>query len=81
MTSDPNEAIQALVEAWCDRREYWALACVLPAWTANNGLTDGWAELRDALRHAYGMAANLPAAERETLKAISVDIDVALCHR
>lgn len=42
---DVNTTLENLIEAWCDRREYKALAIVLPTWLANNGLTDGWGEL------------------------------------
>jgi len=78
---NPNEDIRRLVDAWCDRRELAALAYVLPACTSNNGLTDGWTELRDALRHAYAMCRHLPDAERDLLKTIYVEIDVALRNR
>jgi len=66
---------------WCDRRDYTALAYVLPAWIGNNGLTDGSENLKDALRHAYAMCTHLPADERDTLKKIYVSIDVALRNR
>ena len=42
--------VSRLVHAWCDRRELRALARLLPAWSANNGLTDGWSDVLDALR-------------------------------
>lgn len=42
--------VSTLIDAWCDRRELRALARLLPAWLANNGLTDGWADVLDALR-------------------------------
>jgi hypothetical protein len=78
---DPNTAIRTLVEAWCDRREYGALAIVLPAWTGNNELTDGWELLHDSLKHAYAMCINLPADERDVLKRIYVEIEYALRNR
>lgn len=78
MTADPNDAIKILVDRWCDRREYGPLAWVLPAWISNSGLTDGWVELRDALRTTYGACRDLPPEERDELKRIVVQIDVAL---
>jgi hypothetical protein len=42
--------VSGLIDAWCDRRELRALARLLPAWLANDGLTDGWAGVLDALR-------------------------------
>ena len=80
MVDDPNPKISKLIEAWCDRREYGALASVLPAWISNNGLTDGWAMLHDALRHTYGFR-HLPDHEREILKDVYVAIDLALRNR
>ena len=68
MSPDPNQIISDLVDDWCDRRELRALSYVLPAWTGNNGLTDGWSQLRDDLKHAYAMCTDLPAEERDKLK-------------
>lgn len=81
MADDPGGTIQALIDTWCDRREYHAIAIVLPAWASNNGLTDGWETLHDALKHAYAMCTNLPPVERDTLKKTYVDIDYALRNR
>jgi hypothetical protein len=78
MAEDPNITIQCLVDAWCDRRALRPLAYVLPAWTNNNGLTDGWQQLHDSLKHAYAMCTELPDAERNQLKQAYVAIDVAL---
>ena len=39
-----------LIDEWCDRRELRALARLLPAWLSNDGLTDGWVGVLDALR-------------------------------
>ena len=81
MENDVNAEIRQLVDRWCDRRELRALASLLPAWLANNGLTDGWSELRDALKHTYAMCNHLPPDERDTLKGFYVRIDVALRNR
>jgi len=75
---DPNAIIASLVEAWCERRELIALSYVLPAWTGNVGLTDGWAQLRDDLKHAHVMCRDLPVEERDKLKQAYVAIDVAI---
>ena len=81
MSPDPNQIISDHVDDWCDRRELRALSYVLPAWTGNNGLTDGWSQLRDDLKHAYAMCTDLPAEERDKLKEAYVGIDVALRNR
>ncbi len=81
MTADPNQIISELVELWCDRRELRPLSYVLPTWTNNNGLTDGWSQLYDDLKHAYVMCTELPPDERDKLKQAYVAIDVALRSR
>jgi hypothetical protein len=73
--------VKGLIDRWCDRREYRALHIVLGGWFAMNGLSDGWAGLRDALRSAYALCPNLPAEERELLKTWYVQIDIALRDR
>jgi len=82
--TDFNAEIKALIDRWCDRRDYGPLANVLPAWRAwavSGGLTDGWETLYDALRHAYAAHRDLPVEEREMLKTLYVEIDVALRNR
>jgi hypothetical protein len=81
MTSNPNDAIRRLVDNWCERKHYGPLALVLPAWISNNGLTDGWVVLHDALKHAYAMCTDLPPDERDALKQAYIAIDVALRNR
>ncbi len=44
-----NGPLNALIEAWCDRRDLRPLALLLPACTSNFGLTDGWTEVMEAL--------------------------------
>ena len=81
MPDDPNTIVSSLVDGWCDRRELNPLAKVLPAWIANNGLTDGWTNLHDALKHTYAMCSDLPSDERDQLKRAYIAIDVALRNR
>jgi uncharacterized membrane-anchored protein len=76
-----NEDLNALIDNWCARKEYTALSLVLPTWLSNNGLTDGWAELRDALKHAHVMLKDLPIDERDLLKKFYVQIDYLLADR
>ena len=78
MRDDPNEIISQLVDAWCERREIRPLACILSAWTFNNGLTDGWLQLHDDLKRGYAICQDLPTTEREKIKDAYIAIDVAL---
>lgn len=41
--------LRRLIDAWCDRRELKHLALLLPAYTSNFGLTDGWAGVMETL--------------------------------
>lgn len=45
-----NGSLLGLIDAWCERRDLVLLSAVLPAFTTNNGLTDGWAAVLEALR-------------------------------
>ena len=81
MTSKPNEIIAELIELWCDRRELRPLAIILPTYIGNNGLTDGWADLHDDLRHAYAMCIDLPDTERDRIRQAQRAIDMALRNR
>jgi hypothetical protein len=78
MSPNPNQEIRELVDRWCERRELSALALLLPAWLGNNGLTDGWGELRQAVRHTYATCKGLPRDELEALKTIVATIDQRL---
>lgn len=53
----------------------------MAACTGNNGLTDGWSDLRDALKSAYCFCRHLPPDERDTLKKLYVNIDIGLRDR
>ncbi len=81
MAVDPNQIISELVDSWCDRRELRPLSLVLPAWVGNNGLTDGWSQLHDDLKHAYVIYTELPAIERNKIKQAFVAIDYFLQNR
>ena len=75
-----NNEIRRLVEGWCDRREYGPLSAILTPWLYNNGLTDGWSDLADALRTTAN-SKGLPHEERHTLKRLWVEIDTVLRTR
>jgi len=51
VTHDENlTALRQLIERWCDERKLGALSRLLPGYLSLNGLTDGWANLYDALK-------------------------------
>jgi hypothetical protein len=50
------QALQKLVETWCDRRALQALRCILRGYPLANRLTDGWAELMTALKDVRAFA-------------------------
>src|SRR5262249_34762073 len=64
-------AMRNLIDAWCIRRCLKALSRVLPAYTAYDGLSDGWNALYDALRNVRAFAQDeLTAAELETVSVL-----------
>ena len=69
-----NDSLRLLVHSWCDRRELGALANVLPAFLANNGLTDGWGELMEALRLERSLR-RLPDHERDEVERLVVSLE------
>lgn len=69
-----NGPLARLVDAWCARRALGPLAVVLPAYTSNNGLTDGWAELMEALRTLRGFR-HLPDDEHRQIEDLVVLVE------
>ena len=43
-------ALRQMIGRWCDERKLDALSRLLPGYLSLNGLTDGWANLYDALK-------------------------------
>lgn len=78
MTADDehpvNGPLARLIDVWCERGELGALAVLLPAYTSNNGLTDGWAEVMEALRTLRG-SRRLPDDERQQIEALVVIVE------
>lgn len=69
--------VAGLIEAWCERRQLHALARLLPAWIGNNGLTDGWGEVYEALR-TLRADCQLPEAEAATIERAIVAVGKAV---
>jgi len=64
-----NGPLARLIDGWCERRELRPLTLLLPAYTANAGLTDDWARLMEAL---YDLRARgrLPEAEQAEVERL-----------
>jgi hypothetical protein len=75
-----NGPLSRLIDAWCDRRELGALAEMLPAYTSNNGLTDGWAAVMDALR-VLRTKRGLPSEERAEIERLVVLVEAMVYRR
>src|SRR6266446_6099706 len=74
-----NEAIGGIIDAWCQRRALRPLSILLSAWLGNNGLTDGWEFLREALRHTRAMCREeMSAEELEIVGEAIATLDTAL---
>ena len=50
MNTSINDDLTKLADGWCEHRALRALHHFLPGYFALNGLTDGWAELENALK-------------------------------
>lgn len=74
---DVNATLARLIDAWCDRREVGALSTLLPAYTSNNGLTDGWADVMHALKRLRGRR-DLPEDERAAISRLTVAVERAV---
>jgi hypothetical protein len=71
--SEVENRLSTLIDVWCDRRDLEALARLLPAWTSNTGLTDGWAHVLEALRTIAPR--DLPGDEQQTLEWAITELD------
>ena len=56
-SENADKIVSDLIDACCERRALKALRILLPAWP-HNGLTDGVADLADALRGVRARAKN-----------------------
>ena len=74
-----NRSLGELIDKWCDRRELLALATILPAFTANNGLTDGWAAVMGALYDLRSLR-SLPDDEQADIRRLTRTVEAAV-HR
>jgi hypothetical protein len=66
--------LSRMVDAWCERRDLGHLAALLPAYVYNFGLTDGWAELAEALRTIRAQR-NLPDDEQAEIERLVVLVE------
>lgn len=69
-----NGPLARLIDRWCERRALGPLAILLPAYTSNNGLTDGWAEVMTALQTLRG-SRHLPADELGQIEELTVIVE------
>ena len=75
----PFDVVDRLIDQWCERREVGALARLLPAYVAFNGLTDGWVDLYQALRSTRAYAHDrLPKMEERDLEEAAKVVAKAL---
>lgn len=54
-----------LVDRWCERRALLPLRVLLPVYPLGNALTDGLADLHEALREVENLREELNPAEQE----------------
>lgn len=73
------DPMEELLARWEQRRDV-ALGWILPAWRANSGLTDGWADVLQAI-NAAAESCFLPGPERLVLRGVADTISGALNSR
>ena len=66
-------AMEALIDAWCERRALSLLREILPAYPLHSPLTDGWGDLTDSLKRIRILHA-------ERLAPGEFDVIVELLH-
>ena len=67
------QAMDRLIDGWCESRNLRALRLVLPVYPFASGLTDDWANLHTALKQVR-------ISCRDALKPKEMDSIVALIH-
>jgi hypothetical protein len=78
---DVDPAVHFLIDRWCERRALSPLRYILNGWP-HNGLTDGVAQLRDALDKIRAFARDdLTPAEAELVHLLINRVDRALSER
>jgi hypothetical protein len=77
---DVDAVLAQLVDAWCQRRELGALATLLPTYTSNNGLTDGWGDVLHALRMLRARR-DLPEEEQRAIARATLAVERAVYRR
>jgi len=71
-------AIQALIDAWCQRRGLDPLRYVLAAWPPAGNLVSEWWQVRDAFKHVHmNLADTLTADELVHVRAVVRYLDNA----
>ena len=76
-----DAVVSFLIDSWCERRAVSPLRFLLPGWP-HNGLTDGFAELREALDLVRALARDELTRLDEELVGIAINaIDRALISR
>ena len=77
---DANKIVSDLIDTWCERRAIRALRILLPAWP-HNRLTDGVADLADALRGVRARAKKELTDDEVTRLSTALGIYDRAVHR
>jgi len=72
-----DDAIYALVEGWCDRRDLGHLRIILAAWPRTTDLTDDWAMVMEALRDLRA-SRSLPEDEQGIVERLVTEVEHAV---
>ena len=74
-----SHVVKHLIDRWCDERRLRPLALLLSKYVAFNGMTDGWFELRAALRSLRSLGSeNYTPLDWETVNDLIRAADQAI---
>lgn len=74
--------LKKLANGWCERRALRPLSVFLPAYLGLNGLTDGYADLENALKDVLALAnGDITDEEKKEAKRLLVVVQQAIYQR
>lgn len=79
---DFYQAIEGLINAWCDRRNLKALRFILNSWPFVSGLTDEWEALSESLKSIRSFCKKeITEDELDIVNTLSAEVDKLLSKR
>jgi hypothetical protein len=81
-SEDFLQDLKKLADRWCERRALRPLSIFLPAYLSLNGLTDGYAQLENALKDVLALASgDITEEEKREAKRLLILVQQAIYQR